>query len=239
MSAGTSFHGRRKPNGSACHRRTMAGSRTRRSTRERDVAVEVLRRREAPAPAGRCRMWRWCWSPARCSRHARSRPRTARGDWSPCPDDGRPGRVVHDRDGRRNGDGAAAIGLMTKVRRGAGRKEQNVVAVARAARAVQVLGRCATGLAFDQQSDRVGLVLLPAGEARIAAGKGLDLGPVVRGNADTWPVARSHGRGAGVQLPRPCRPARLREADITLRRARAGVLPHGQDEPHRISSPGT
>src|SRR5687768_15674293 len=25
MSAGTSFHGRRKPNGSACHRRTMAG----------------------------------------------------------------------------------------------------------------------------------------------------------------------------------------------------------------------
>jgi hypothetical protein len=24
MSAGTSFHGRRKPNGSACHRRTMA-----------------------------------------------------------------------------------------------------------------------------------------------------------------------------------------------------------------------
>ena len=24
-SAGTSFHGRRKPNGSACHRRTMAG----------------------------------------------------------------------------------------------------------------------------------------------------------------------------------------------------------------------
>jgi hypothetical protein len=33
MSAGTSFHGRRKPNGSACHRRIMAGSRTRRSTR--------------------------------------------------------------------------------------------------------------------------------------------------------------------------------------------------------------
>jgi hypothetical protein len=27
MSAGTSFHGRRKPNGSACHRRTMAGVR--------------------------------------------------------------------------------------------------------------------------------------------------------------------------------------------------------------------
>jgi hypothetical protein len=25
MSAGTSFHGRRKPNGSACRRRTMAG----------------------------------------------------------------------------------------------------------------------------------------------------------------------------------------------------------------------
>jgi hypothetical protein len=25
MSAGTSPHGRRKPNGSACHRRTMAG----------------------------------------------------------------------------------------------------------------------------------------------------------------------------------------------------------------------
>jgi hypothetical protein len=25
MSAGTSFHGRRKPNGSACQRRTMAG----------------------------------------------------------------------------------------------------------------------------------------------------------------------------------------------------------------------
>jgi hypothetical protein len=33
MSAGTSFQGRRKPNGSACQRRTIAGSTTRRSTR--------------------------------------------------------------------------------------------------------------------------------------------------------------------------------------------------------------
>jgi hypothetical protein len=32
MSAGSSFHGRRKPNGSACQRRTMAGSRMRQST---------------------------------------------------------------------------------------------------------------------------------------------------------------------------------------------------------------
>ena len=51
-SAGTSFHGRRKPNGSACQRRTMAGVQEEaKHAIERDVAVEVLRRREAPAPA--------------------------------------------------------------------------------------------------------------------------------------------------------------------------------------------
>jgi glutathione S-transferase len=37
-----------------------------------------------------------------------------------------------------------------------------------------MLGRCATRPTFDQQSDRVGLVLLPSGEAWIAAGKGRD-----------------------------------------------------------------
>src|SRR5918996_5571453 len=42
--------------------------------------------------------------------------------WSPGPDDRRPGRVVHDRDGRRDGDRAAATGLVTQVWRGAGRK---------------------------------------------------------------------------------------------------------------------
>src|ERR671918_1863942 len=108
------------------------------------------------------------------------------------------GRIVHDRDGRRDGDRAATTGLVTQVRRGAGRKEQNVIGGARATGPVQVLGRCAAGSAFDQQSDRVGLVLLPGGEVRIAAGKGLDLGPVVRGNADAWAVAGPRCRGAGV-----------------------------------------
>jgi hypothetical protein len=83
---------------------------------------------------------------------------------------------------------------------------------------------------FDQQSDRVGLVLLPGGEAWIAAGECLDLGAVVRGNADTRPVAGLHGRGAGVQLPRPCRPARWRETDVPLRGSCACVLPQRQDE---------
>src|ERR671918_1893893 len=110
---------------------------------------------------------------------------------SPCPDDRRPGGIVHDRDRRRDGARAAATGLVTQVWRGAGCKEQDVIAGARAARPVQVLGSCAARAAFDQQSDRVGLVLLPGGEAWIAAGKRLDLGAVVRGNADSWPVARS------------------------------------------------
>jgi len=56
-----------------------------------------------------------------------------------------------------------------------------VIAGARSARPVQVLGRCATRSTFDQQSDRVGLVLLPGGEAWSAAGKRFDLGAVVRG----------------------------------------------------------
>ena len=81
---------------------------------------------------------------------------------------------------------------------------------------VQVLGSRAPRPTFDQQSDRVGLILLPGGEARIAAGKGLDLGAVGRGNADTRPVAGAHRRGAGVQLPRPCRPASLSETRIAL-----------------------
>ena len=52
MSAGSSFHGRRQPNGSACQRRTMAGVQEGGEARDqRDVAVEVLRGREAPAPA--------------------------------------------------------------------------------------------------------------------------------------------------------------------------------------------
>ena len=89
-------------------------------------------------------------------------------------------------------------------------------------------------IGLDQQSDRVGLVLLPGGEAWIAAGKGLDLGAVVRGNADTRPVAGSHAAAPVFSCHVPCRPARLRETDIALRGARAGVLPQGQDEarPH-------
>ena len=52
MSAGTSFQGRRKPKGSACHRRTMAAVQDEGEARDQgDVAVEVLaqrwRRREA------------------------------------------------------------------------------------------------------------------------------------------------------------------------------------------------
>src|SRR5919106_3047954 len=108
--------------------------------------------------------------------------------WSPCPDDRRPGRIVHDRDGRRDGDRAATAGLVTQIGRGAARKEQDVIAGAGSARPVQVLGRCATRSTFDQESDRVGLVLLPGGEAWTAAGERLDLGPIVRGNPDTWAV---------------------------------------------------
>src|ERR671918_1941492 len=194
-----------------------------------DVAVEVLRGREAPAPAVDAEqgagVGRRCGTGGtREAVHVQ-----LEASWSPCPDDGGPGRIVHDRNGRCDGDGAAT-GLVTQVRRGAGRKPENVIGGARAARPVQVLGRCATGSTFDQQSDRVGLVLLPGGEVWIAAGKRLDLGAVVRGNADAWAVARSHRRGASVELPGPYRPARLREPDIALRCARAGVLPQGQDE---------
>jgi hypothetical protein len=99
--------------------------------------------------------------------------------WPPCRDDGRPGRIVHDGDRRRDRDRAATTGLVTQVGRGAGRKEQDVIGGARAPRPVQVLGRCATRSTFDQQSDRVGLVLLPGGEAWIAAGKRLDFGAVL------------------------------------------------------------
>jgi hypothetical protein len=82
----------------------------------------------------------------------------------PGHDERRPGRIVHDRAGRRDGDRAATRSLVTQVGRGAGRKEQNVISGAGSARPVQVLGRCAAGSTFDQQSDRVGLVLLPGGE---------------------------------------------------------------------------
>jgi NADH dehydrogenase len=44
---------------------------------------------------------------------------------------------------------------------------------------------------------------LGAERDRAGRGKSLDLGAVICGNADTWAVAGSHGRGAGVQLPRP------------------------------------
>jgi hypothetical protein len=135
---------------------------------------------------------------------------------SPCPDERRPGRIVHDRDGRGDRDGPATTGLVTQVRRRPGRQPQDVVAVARAARSVQVLGSCAARANSDQQSDRVGLVLLPGGEAWIPAGKRLDLGAVGRGNADTRPVAGSRSRSAGIQLRGSCRPARLPETRIAL-----------------------
>jgi hypothetical protein len=48
MSAGTSFHGRRKPNESACQRRTMAGVQDEAKHAIR-VAVEVLRQGRTPA----------------------------------------------------------------------------------------------------------------------------------------------------------------------------------------------
>jgi hypothetical protein len=84
MSAGASFHGRRKPNGSACQRRTMAGVQD--EAKHAISAMSPLKSCdvEKPRPSGRCRTRRWCWSPPLCSRHARSRPRTAR----------RPGRHV-------------------------------------------------------------------------------------------------------------------------------------------------
>jgi hypothetical protein len=44
MSAGSSFHGRRKPNGSACHRRIMAGV--------QDAAKHALLQRLDPNPDG-------------------------------------------------------------------------------------------------------------------------------------------------------------------------------------------
>jgi hypothetical protein len=65
MSAGTSFHGRRKPKGSACQRRTMMSAMS--PLKSCDV--------RSPSPSGRCRIRRCCWSPPLYSRHARSRPR--------------------------------------------------------------------------------------------------------------------------------------------------------------------
>jgi hypothetical protein len=49
---------------------------------------------------------------------------------APGPDGHRPGGIVHDRDRdrRRDGDRAAATGLVTQVGRGAGRQEQKVIA---------------------------------------------------------------------------------------------------------------
>jgi hypothetical protein len=43
MSAGTSFHGRRKPNGSACQRRTMAG--VQEEAKQAMVALNLQRRK--------------------------------------------------------------------------------------------------------------------------------------------------------------------------------------------------
>jgi hypothetical protein len=88
-----------------------------------------------------------------------------------------------------------------------------------------VLGRCATGSIFDQQSDRVGLVLLPGGEAWIAAGKRLDLGAVVRGHADTWPVATSHRRLIRRHTIRERLNAKLRQVKANLRRMRHLPIP--------------
>src|SRR5688500_3528784 len=122
MSAGTSPHGRRKPNGSACQRRTMAGVQDEAKHAMSDVAVEVLRGREAPAPAvdaeqgagvGRRRGT----GGAREAVHVK-----LEASWSPGPDERRPGRIVHDRDGRRDRDGPTTASLVTQVRRGAGRK---------------------------------------------------------------------------------------------------------------------
>jgi hypothetical protein len=48
MSAGTSFHGRRKPNGSAFHRRDHSRGPGRREARDqRNVAIEVCYERRA------------------------------------------------------------------------------------------------------------------------------------------------------------------------------------------------
>jgi len=47
MSAGSSFHGRRKPNGSPCHRRIMGGPGRGEARDQRDVAIEVLVGRKA------------------------------------------------------------------------------------------------------------------------------------------------------------------------------------------------
>src|SRR4029453_8694193 len=55
MSAGTSPHGRRKPNGSACHRRTMAG--VQEEAKHAIKAMSPLKSCdvEKPQPSGRCR----------------------------------------------------------------------------------------------------------------------------------------------------------------------------------------
>jgi hypothetical protein len=59
MSAGTSFHGRRKPNGSACQRRTMAGVQD--EAKHAMSAMSPLKSWliESPSRTGRCRTG--CW----------------------------------------------------------------------------------------------------------------------------------------------------------------------------------
>jgi hypothetical protein len=105
MSAGTSFHGAQEPERIGVPTAHHGGCPGRGEARdERDVAVEVLRRREAPAPAvdaeggagvGRRR----CTGGTRPAVHVQ-----LEASWSPGPNDRRPGRIVHDRDGRRDGD---------------------------------------------------------------------------------------------------------------------------------------
>ena len=68
----------------------------------------------------------------------------------------------------------------------------------------------------------------------LAAGEGLELGAVGRGDEDARPVARPQRQGTGVQLPEPGPSARLCEADVPLRAPALDVLPHGQDERGRV-----
>jgi hypothetical protein len=76
MRAGSSFHGRRKPNGSACHRRTIAGVQD--EAKHAMSAMSPLKSCdvETPQPSGRCRTRRWCLWRWPCWRRATSRPRT-------------------------------------------------------------------------------------------------------------------------------------------------------------------
>ena len=80
IGAGTSFHGRRN---NRTDRRASAApwAAVQDEAKHAMSAMSPLSpgTSRGPSPSGRCRTGRWCWSPPPGSRHATSRPRTARG----------------------------------------------------------------------------------------------------------------------------------------------------------------